>query len=54
VVKRFYIKDALVVTRASGAKEERPYVAVPSLFQKNSDELLDATSGPPSSKSRRC
>lgn len=44
VTKRFYTKDALVVTRASGAKEEHPYVAVPLLFRVNSDDLLDATS----------
>jgi outer membrane protein OmpA-like peptidoglycan-associated protein len=44
VTKRFYTKDAVVVTHASGAKEEHPYVAVPLLFRKNSDELLDATS----------
>ena len=44
VTKRFYTKDAIVVTRASGQKEEHPYVAVPLLFQKNSDELLDGTS----------
>jgi len=44
VTKRFYTKDAVVVTRASGAKEEHPYVAVPLIFQKNSDELLDAAS----------
>ena len=44
VTKRFYTKDAVVITRASGAKEEHPYVAVPLLFQKNSDELLDGTS----------
>ncbi len=42
--KRFYTKDAVVITRASGAREEHPYVAVPLLFRKNSDELLDATS----------
>jgi outer membrane protein OmpA-like peptidoglycan-associated protein len=44
VTKRFYTKDAVVVTRASGAKEEHPYVAVPLLFRVNSDDLLDATS----------
>ena len=44
VTKRFYTKDAVVVTRASGAKEEHPYVAVPLLFRVNTDELLDATS----------
>jgi outer membrane protein OmpA-like peptidoglycan-associated protein len=44
VTQRFYTKDALVVTRASGAKEEHPYVAIPVLFRVNSDDLLDATS----------
>lgn len=44
VTKRFYTKDAVVVTHASGAKEEHPYVAVPLLFQKNSDELFDSES----------
>lgn len=44
VAKRFYTKDAVVITRASGAKEEHPYVAVPLLFRVNSDELLDGTS----------
>ena len=44
VTKRFYTKDAVVVTRASGAKEEHPYVAVPVLFRVNSDDLLDSTS----------
>lgn len=44
VTKRFYTKDAVVITRASGAREEHPYVAVPLLFQKNSDELLDGAS----------
>ncbi len=44
VTKRFYTKDAVVVTRASGAEEKHPYVAVPLLFRVNSDELLDGTS----------
>lgn len=44
VTKRFYTKDAVVVTRASGAKEEHPYVALPLLFRVNTDELLDGTS----------
>ena len=44
VTKRFYTKDAVVVSRASGAKEEHPYVAVPLLFVKNSDELRDDSS----------
>ena len=44
VKKRFYTKDAVVITRASGAEEKHPYVAVPLLFRVNSDELLDATS----------
>lgn len=44
VTKRLYTKDALVVTRQSGAMEERPYVALPLLFRTDSDELLDATS----------
>jgi outer membrane protein OmpA-like peptidoglycan-associated protein len=42
--KRYYTKDAIVVTRSSGATEQHPYVAVSLLFQKNSDELLDTVS----------
>ena len=44
VATRSYTKDAVVVTHASGAQEEHPYVAVPLLFKKDSDELLGATS----------
>ncbi|MES2570819.1 MAG: OmpA family protein [Verrucomicrobiota bacterium] len=44
VTQRFYTKDAVVVTRASGAKEKHLYVAVPLLFRVNSEELFDATS----------
>jgi outer membrane protein OmpA-like peptidoglycan-associated protein len=44
VTKRYYTKDALVITHSSGAKEEHPYVAVPLLFRANTDELLDDTS----------
>ncbi|MEA3207969.1 MAG: hypothetical protein QOE70_1026 [Chthoniobacter sp.] len=44
VTQRFYTKDAIVITRASGAKEEHPYVAVPLFFRVNTDELLDGTS----------
>jgi len=44
VTKRFYTKDALVVTRQSGATETRPYVAVPLLFRVNTAELLDPIS----------
>ena len=44
VAKRFYTKDAVVITRQSGATEEHPYVAVPLLFRVNTDELLDTVS----------
>jgi outer membrane protein OmpA-like peptidoglycan-associated protein len=44
IKSRFYTKDAVVITRQSGAKEEHPYVAVPLLFRVNSDDLLDGTS----------
>jgi outer membrane protein OmpA-like peptidoglycan-associated protein len=42
--KRVYTKDAVVVTRSSGIVERQPYVAIPILFQVDSDELLDGVS----------
>ncbi|MFZ4763439.1 MAG: OmpA family protein [Roseimicrobium sp.] len=49
VVRRSYGKsakgvDVEILDRADGRREERPYVAVPILFVKNSDELLDTVS----------
>jgi outer membrane protein OmpA-like peptidoglycan-associated protein len=44
VSSRFYTKDAVVITRASGAKVEQPYVPVPLQFKVNTDQLFDATS----------
>lgn len=44
VKSRFYTKDAVIITRQSGAKEEHPYVPVPLLFRVNTDELLDSMS----------
>jgi outer membrane protein OmpA-like peptidoglycan-associated protein len=41
---RLITKDVVIVTRASGAKEAHPYVAIPLLFRANSDELLDESS----------
>lgn len=44
VTKRIYTKSAVVIARASGAQEERPYVPVPLQFKVNTDQLLDVTS----------
>lgn len=49
VTKRFYTKDAIVVTHASGAKEEHPYVAVPC----SSGRTPTNCSTPPRGKTRR-
>ena len=43
-VKRFYSKDAVVITRQSGATETHPFVEVPLLFQVNTDQLRDGVS----------
>ena len=39
ITKRFYSKNAVVVTRQSGATETHPFVEVPLLFVVNTDEL---------------